>query len=86
MGCFNVEVSRCNNEKIISIERIVHTPKLSLTNIKINPNYSVEYTPINISANIGIVCDINYGEPLYAADGSLFTLDGKVVYVRRLRV
>lgn len=36
--------------------------------------------------NIAIVCDINYGVPLYAQDGSIYTIDGKPVYVRTAKV
>jgi hypothetical protein len=35
---------------------------------------------------ISIVCDINYGTPLYAPDGSIYTMDGRAVYVRSAKL
>lgn len=35
---------------------------------------------------ISVVCDINYGVPLYAPDGRIYTIDGKAVYVRSAKL
>lgn len=86
MGCFNVEISQHSNLSNTTVEKQGYTSKLNIYVDRTIPKYSIEYTPTKVSTNIGIVCDINYGEPLYASDGNLFTIDGKVIYVRRLRV
>lgn len=86
MGCFNVEIVQYSNLSNISISKKNYTGKLNIENLSITPKYYIEYTPTIISANVGIVCDINYGEPLYTSDGRLFTIDGKAIYVRKLRV
>lgn len=41
---------------------------------------------LNPNIEIAIVCDINYGVPLYAQDGSIYTIDGKPVYVRTAKL
>lgn len=68
-------------------------PNINITSfvptIDINTNLiSVDttITQLNPDIQVAMVCDINYGVPLYTPDGAVVTIDGKVVYVRRAKI
>ena len=98
MTCFevilsfkNALINIANSYKSI-INVFAKTAEINVTSSFTEPAMGVYYNPAIISIskekidikviNISVVCDINYGIPLYAPDGSICTIDGKAVYVR----
>lgn len=69
---------------LITITRVepleVCTTKVGTFSIK------TDVTRLVPDIQIAIVCDINYGIPLYAPDGRIYTIDGKAVYVRSAKL
>lgn len=69
---------------LITITRVepleVCTTKIGTFSIK------TDVTRLVPDIQIAIVCDINYGVPLYAPDGKIYTVDGKAVYVRSTKL
>lgn len=66
---------------IIRVEPLeVCTTKIGTFSIK------TDVTRVIPDIQIAIVCDINYGIPLYAPDGRIYTIDGKAVYVRSAKL
>lgn len=83
MACFEVD---------ILYTPVVNALHLQLSTTNITTDYSgnivsdVETSVHLTEFNISVVCDIDYGVPLYATDGSVYTIDGVPVYVRRAKV
>jgi hypothetical protein len=83
MACFEVD---------ILYTPVVNELHLQLSTANITTDYSgnivsdVETSVHLTEFNISVVCDIDYGVPLYATDGSVYTIDGVPVYVRRAKV
>lgn len=98
MACFEVILSFKNaiiniaNSYKSMINVFTKTAEINVTSSFTEPTVGAYYDPVVISTskeeidikviNISVVCDINYGIPLYAPDGSICTIDGKAVYVR----
>jgi hypothetical protein len=82
MACFEFIVSF--KEAIISIINNYYNYHINVKKDIINVN--IEDTLIRPNINIAVVCDLNYGVPLYASDGSIYTIDGKAVYVRTAKL
>lgn len=84
MACFEVDISYEPVANIItSFKEVINSVIIgSNTNIV----SSVETEPQLTTFTISVVCDIDYGIPLYTTDGSVYTIDGVPVYVRRARV
>lgn len=89
-----LELINKGHKDILNIDTIEYTYNISMENNSYNDLleskqecYNEEkvqavITPlVKPSLNLSIVWDVDYGEPLYCADGSLFTIDGYVLYV-----
>lgn len=82
MACFEFLISF--REALINLVNKGYKSIIKIQKDKISTTIKPVLT--NPKINIAIVCDINYGVPLYATDGSIYTIDGKAVYVRTAKL
>lgn len=102
MGCFDVKVSFRNAlinlvhsykgiikvyKDLVNIILSANTESPEIEIMFSTPTFEISKEIIKIDTiNVSVVCDINYGIPLYAQDGSIYTIDGKAVYVRSAKL
>lgn len=81
----DVFINFYKNKVNINTSSILLSPTISIETHNTNIEVFKEEVKIN-TFNIQVVCDINYGIPLYSPDGHIYTINGVPVYVRTAKV
>lgn len=84
-SCKDVFINIYKNKVNIGTSTIVVLHSINVESHNANIEVFKEEDKIK-TFNIQIVCDVNYGIPLYSPDGHIYTINGVPVYVRTAKV